>query len=371
MSDCDSLWQTEALHEGRLQGKARERAERHVDGCSLCREQLEIAAELRSQLVALGGDAPEELELRRRRQRLLGQANTQFLARDVEGRAYPRRKLLAVACVLVAACAGLWLSLRQPHAPPSATLQAPARAQPGAQLSSPSAQFAVHVTASAGADYTRQPQGRGELIELRRGQLELAVEHGGGARRLLVKTPDLEIEDQGTVFTVRVADGVTQLVAVAQGRVAIRGAGPRVILLEAGERWTEAERAPTSGPTAESPHVAASSGAVPAVKSRSSASSSPPPNPPLTRALNAEAAAFEAAMLSFRAGDWSQAVGQFRDFQASFPGSPRGEDASYLTVISLQRAGRQAEVARAASAYLKQYPHGFRAREIQRLNGSP
>ena len=48
-----------------------------------------------------------------------------------------------------------------------------------------------------------------------------------------------------------------------------------------------------------------------------------------------------------------------------------GEDAAYLRVIALQRAGDADAMHVAASDYLRAYPNGFRHKDVERLTSAP
>ena len=64
-------------------------------------------------------------------------------------------------------------------------------------------------------------------------------------------------------------------------------------------------------------------------------------------------------------------IPQFRDkldaYRRSNPTDPRAEDAAYLTILALQRAGRRDDAAAAARRYLQHYPNGYRRAEVQKI----
>ncbi len=49
------------------------------------------------------------------------------------------------------------------------------------------------------------------------------------------------------------------------------------------------------------------------------------------------------------------------------PRDPRVEDAAYLRVLALQRAGDEAGLQAAGRDYLRRHPNGFRRSEIEAL----
>src|SRR5262249_23323843 len=61
-----------------------------------------------------------------------------------------------------------------------------------------------------------------ENIDLSDGTLRLHVKRPPGGRRVIVRVPDGEIEDLGTIFHVVVREGRTASVGVDEGRVTIR-----------------------------------------------------------------------------------------------------------------------------------------------------
>jgi len=77
--------------------------------------------------------------------------------------------------------------------------------------------------------------------------------------------------------------------------------------------------------------------------------------------------AFRAAVAVLDVGANREAAEAFARFLAEHPGDPRAEDAAYLRVIALQRCGAAAETGRAAEAYLRLFPAGFRRTELESL----
>jgi hypothetical protein len=66
-------------------------------------------------------------------------------------------------------------------------------------------------------------------------------------------------------------------------------------------------------------------------------------------------------------GNFGEAVERLGAFRKSHPGDARSEDAAFLTIVALQRAGRRAEAVLAARDYLQSYPSGYRRAEAQRI----
>jgi TolA-binding protein len=74
-------------------------------------------------------------------------------------------------------------------------------------------------------------------------------------------------------------------------------------------------------------------------------------------------------MTAFDDGEYRRAAMRFAQFLDAHPRDPRAEDAAYLRVVALHRAGDESDVKQAARAYLRQYPAGFRRAEVEKLSG--
>jgi hypothetical protein len=66
---------------------------------------------------------------------------------------------------------------------------------------------------------------------------------------------------------------------------------------------------------------------------------------------------------SLEHGDFGEAVERLSAFRESHPEDPRAEDAAFLTILALDRAGRHEAAAQAARRYLAGYPRGYRRAE--------
>lgn len=66
---------------------------------------------------------------------------------------------------------------------------------------------------------------------------------------------------------------------------------------------------------------------------------------------------------SLARGDFGDAAERLRAFRKAHPEDARAEDAAFLTVLALDRAGRRDEAAAAAREYLAAYPNGYRRAE--------
>ncbi len=97
---------------------------------------------------------------------------------------------------------------------------------------------------------------------------------------------------------------------------------------------------------------------APPVAARDVASS---PSPPSSRE------AFAAGVGSMEQGNFGEAIDQLDAFRRSHPADARSEDAAFLVIVALQRAGRHEAAAAAAREYLASYPSGYRRGEAQRV----
>ncbi len=66
-------------------------------------------------------------------------------------------------------------------------------------------------------------------------------------------------------------------------------------------------------------------------------------------------------------GDYGAAVEHLERYEREQPGAAGAEDAAFLVVVSLQRAGKRAEAAAAAQRYLARYPKGLRRAEAEAI----
>jgi hypothetical protein len=369
---CPRLFEAEALRDGRLAGAELSNFERHLSVCLQCSREVEALQALGNALraSALGPADADELHVRRERTRLLAAFDAALVPRE---RAYGARSVFAGVLAVAALIAGLFVYFRPPAV------------EPGVGVTD-----AVVVHADSNTSWSRRIDGSLERIVLERGALSirvdpaLALDH----RRLLVVLPDGELEDIGTTFTVSADAGRTTRVSVQSGSVVLRLRGQPPLALGAGDTWTPSppaapsasactscDPAPLAAPSA-SPLSSAIVRSVPAASSPSSHAVPPRPRPlpspsapPSAAPLEPEAARdFRAAMMALDSGDNATAAARFADFLAARPGDARAEDAAYLRVIALQRAGKTSTMKEAAAHYLRRYPRGFRRAEVETLS---
>lgn len=361
---CPRLFEVEALRDGRLTGAEVARFQSHVRTCSACAQEMQAIAALGDALRATTpAHEADQLHVRRERTRLLAAFDASLMPAPKSGRS--QLGLGAVAGLALVALVAFVASLLRP-APPVA-----------------SARDAVNVQAATTAKWTRRAENQLETITLETGTLSIRVDHQLPHRRLLVRLPDGELEDIGTTFSVTAAAGQTTQVTVQDGSVILRLRNVPALTLRAGDSWVPATAPEPSATAASQPS------ALPAPPTHSAKSApavaEPAPSNSAREAFEAAKAAqssadsaaagrpdpaadFRAAMSALTNGDNARAAGLFAAFLAQHPRDSRTEDAAYLRVLALQRAGNTSAMNQAATEYLKRYPHGFRHAEVEPLS---
>jgi hypothetical protein len=365
---CPRLFEAEALRDSRLAGAELSNFARHLSVCPHCSREVEALQALADALraPALGPADADELHVRRERTRLLAAFDAALVPRERTHRA--RGVFLGIAAV-AALLVGLFVYLR------------PRAVEPGVGVA-----HAVVVHADSNTSWSRRVDGSLEKIVLERGALSIRVAPALALsnRRLLVVLPDGELEDIGTTFTVSADAGRTVRVSVQSGSVVLRLRGQPPLALGAGDTWTPSPSAAPSGSTCTScePALLAAASASPLSSAPGRpvpAASSTPSRATLSRpgrsashdALPAEPEAardFRAAMTALNSGDNTTAAARFANFLAAHPGDARAEDAGYLRVLALQRAGSTSAMKESAIQYLRRYPQGFRRAEVETLS---
>jgi hypothetical protein len=307
-TSCDRAWEVEAVRDGRLVGQARERALDHRLECASCAADARYVEELATRLRA--SDVPEhdEAAVQGLRRRVLAAVDGTHVRR---ARTRPRRGVYMLL-VGAAALAGIVGVARRstPHDVAPVTT--------------------VDVEPGEGVRFTRTTENDVERIDLVDGSLHLRVSRRPGGRRVIVKVPDGEIEDTGTVFSVVVIAGHTERIAVEEGAVVARLTGRSAFDVGAGSTWN---RAVTPAELSTAPP----SGWAPADTAR-----------PTARPAAAAAATTARTAIASDA-----------------------EDTAYLRVLRLQREGHETEARAAASAYVHDFPNGFRREEMSRVARPP
>lgn len=344
---CPRSFEVEAMRDGRLAGAELASFERHTSTCPACLREAEALASMAQALRSSLAQPVDELHVLRERTRLLAAFDRGLTvpARPSKGR---RWMLWPVALAILVAGPWAYLHLRPvPRARPVPVAE---------------------VFAQESAVWSRQVEGVRERLLLEHGALRIHVDHSRGARRLLVVLPDGELEDIGTTFTVCAEDGHTTRIAVEEGSVVLRLRDRVAVFVGKGETWDrEARSAPAPAANAGLPRLPESSLSVrsrdparlaPRAHVRELREPMPVPDP---------LADFRAAVAALDRGDGCAAAAAFAVFIAQHPRDARGEDASYLRIIALQRCGDDRGMRAAAGEYLHRYPAGFRHAEAEKL----
>jgi hypothetical protein len=361
---CPRLFEAEAIRDGRLAGAELASFARHSTVCAACRREVEALDELAEALRAgtTAGGQTDELHTLRERTRLVAAFDaTLTRAKDHatdRSRGW-RRALWPAAAIAVVAAA---LVFGRSRLAPSIG------ASPG-----------LVVDAGAAAVWSKRSDGNGDRVFLTDGELRIHVDHSRHHTKLVVALPDGELEDTGTTFTVSVANGRTARVAVQEGSVVVRIRGASPVAVGAGAVWMPGPPRQAAPAPPVSPGDVTAPVVSPAADARQRGRSLSPASPAVQRRaatlrpVGAPDAAdpgteFRAAVAALAAGAHREAAAAFTHFLLEHPRDARAEDAAYLRVIALERCGDADETRRAAQAYLRLYPTGFRRTEIEKLS---
>jgi hypothetical protein len=209
----------------------------------------------------------------------------------------------------------------------------------------------VVTTPVAGTKWSRHSARNLERIDLNDGALSVVVRRSPHDPRVVVRVPEGEIEDLGTVFKVTVRVGRTAEISVSQGTVVFRRTGLADLRLSAGTLWTPAEDAGSaSKPIAGEPKKDASAA---------------PPSAPLRAARTRVRTAQRAVAAE------SPQPEKAAEAKATAEDAAAAEDGAYLQILALLREGRRDEARLAAVAYLGKFPTGFRRIEVERIAQGP
>lgn len=346
---CDETSSIEALHDGRLDIEQSTALRLHLVTCATCTREAERLEAIRGLLRALPVPEASPFRIAGGRRRLLTAARAG--SRASWGR-------FTTVALIVAAAAGAVFGVRAlltPHA--TERLATPGKLAPAPELE-------LRVEPAEGAEWSRTTTASEERVTLRDGELDISVARHGSTRRVLVQTPDGELEDVGTVFRVEVTRSRTRAVSVREGKVTVRLRGMPVRELAAGEEL----RLPDPAVAGAGPEPQA--GAVVERELRPSAEKAPAVERRASRSLSdAEACPgaprFEDCVAIFKRGEYGAAAAAFARYTETC--GRHAEDATYLRMVALARAGRPAEARTLARAYVERFPDGFRRKEAEGL----
>ncbi|MEO7328756.1 MAG: FecR domain-containing protein [Minicystis sp.] len=348
----------EAARDGRLDERERASVDRHLLGCAACAAFVSELDDARALLRAPVAE-PSPLELQRGRMKVLRAA----ALTPASPPRLPRRWVIAGLTALTA-LAVLLVVLDPQRSPSPGSVAAPT-----SSTASPNARTTTTILPEGPAQFTRSTIDETEIVTLSRGTLQLAVRHLARGERFLVKTEDAEVEVRGTVFRVEAIDDRLHLVSVREGKVEVRFHG-RVFLVTEGERW---DRPPE--PSAALPDLTGEASAAPAPSAplvpASPRLAARPPAPKAKSTIDDGSPQLNEGVALIARGDYGAAAERLEAFEKSHPGDDRAEDAAFLVIVAMQRAGRRAEAAAAAKRYLIRYPAGYRHAEAEAIADAP
>ncbi len=359
---CSMALLVEAKRDGRLGHRELACVDRHLATCSSCAELVSDLSRIRA-LLRAPTPTPAPLSVQRSRLKLLREA-----ALPPSPAPLRRRPAIALAVTLAAAGAiGLALQQRSPKSPITVmqTMAASANASPRTMTS---------VLPEGQARFTRTSSDGTEIVALSDGAVSLSVRHLQAGERFLVKTGDAEVEVRGTLFRVEAANDRIQRVSVVEGKVEVRFHGA-TFFITADERWDRPADAPPSPAKAAAIEASASPARIEELGATAAKRSPGRPHPvssakPVASTTEG-AGAFEEGMAMMERGDYGAAAKRLEAFSSSSPGDDRAEDAAFLVILALQRAGRAAEAAAAARRYLATYPSGYRRAQAKAIADAP
>jgi TolA-binding protein len=370
---CPRRFEVEAARDGRLAGAELARFQSHLARCPSCSEEYQALEALRASLRGLSTGVADELHTRRERTRLLAAFNARLVPAATRSRRWLVTLLAPAALVAIA------LVAVAPWSP-----QRPARTAASASVAA--APEGIAIRPGPSTQWSSRVENHRETITLAAGTLAISIDHTRSPRRVRVLLPDGELEDLGTTFTVTVTGSETTHVSVQHGAVIVRLRDRPPIVLGANQSWTPSMPESAASPAAPAPdgshalspapastassaagRVGASVPALPAPVSTSPGDIRPEPTRG-TGAADAAATDFRAALSALDAGNPSLAATLFAAFLVRHSTDVRAEDAAYLRVIALQRAGNLDATRSAAKTYLERYPTAFRRLEIEPLS---
>jgi ferric-dicitrate binding protein FerR (iron transport regulator) len=366
---CPRWSEVEASADGRLGPREAQDCERHLATCARCREDTARLSALRAQARASAEGLADQLRHRRLRAAVLRAALT-------AGEPRPSRATLVAIAAAVALI--LWVIGRGTVSSPSDSRASVPRV------------LEASVDDLGGGRWERTRDARREVVNLREGAVHITVPHQAPHRRFLVSLPDGELEVRGTRFTVEARGGRTERVVVFEGLVALRiGHGPER-LIGSGAQFLARDAAEITATASVDPSDAGASpgssslDAAPLARASSSATRAIATQPralapvaagtvevsavapiagraPQTQGDDAGRGAFARFAEGVDAlgrGDFLRAASEFAEFERERPEDERADDAGWLRVVALRRAGQESSSIDAAERYLRAHPRG-------------
>lgn len=348
---CGRTWEAEAARDGRLGDDRVASHRRHVAHCVACAEECAWLERLGSTLREPSTPPLSELSQYRLRRRVLDAVHRNMVKPEVRvaRRLHFVAASLAAAFVIASGAIGLRL-LRAPGATATEVL----------------------TIDESGARWSRRRDENAERIDLTDGTLGIHVDRPAGGAPLVVRVPDGEIEDVGTVFHVEVAEGRTRRVHVDQGRVIVRVTSSPEATVAAGETWTPSLAPSSAVAVTAAPANSANAASAPASASTSTSMSSARPSDGDARPLSSPAARARTSPTSALSVPPAPSNAAPRPAAAGGVGiDASDEDVAYVEIVRLLQQGQKAQAKAAARDYVERYPHGFRRAEVDGVLANP
>jgi hypothetical protein len=227
------------------------------------------------------------------------------------------------------------------------------------------------MTVEEGGDLTIVDNGPNQVFDIRAGAVRAHVAKLEQGERLVLRTPDAEVEVRGTSFRVAIAHadpscggGTTTRVTTFEGVVTVRH-GSVESRVAAGQTW------PSDCIAARplSPPPRSLRGVVRGAPSRQ-------PGPEVSNAVESSRAlsalaeqndSFARALATKQTGDTREAIAAFEAFAAHYPASPLVESALVERMRLLGKL-EQRRAKLAARQYLARYPGGFARSEAESID---
>ena len=354
---CSMALLVEAKRDGRLGDRELASVDRHLATCASCAELDQDLSALRG-LLQSPTPEPSPLDVRRGRLKLLREAALP------PSPAPPRKRpVIAIAFALGAAGAlGIALHRRVMESNP-VVAAAPAASAPLRTVTT--------VMPESQTRFTRASTDGTEIVTLSDGAVSLSVRHLQAGERFLVKTGDAEVEVRGTLFRVEAKDDRIRNVEVREGKVEVRFHGA-TFDVKADERWDRPADAPPVISTAPAPARVEPASPAQSASATGKLRQGPPPPLPSAKPVAEEASTgFEEGMEMMARGDYGAAAKRLDAFSRANSRDDRAEDAAFLVILALQRAGRSTAAVEAARRYLDTYPSGYRRAQAQAIAEAP
>ena len=332
---CSRAWEVAAARDGRLLSKDLDSLRRHLATCEDCSEEQRRLEALSAGLRQLPPLPDDLLAARRLRHRLLADTHRWVTGSSPAQRRPVRAFVLGGLAVALLGVLGYVAFSRHAALPPLAATKV--------TLPAPRGQVQVEISAGTGSIWRKILLGEQLRIELDSGEISAKIGPRRAGQGVRIQLPDGQIEDLGTVLSVRVENQRTTSIRVTEGRVRVQLSEQEPFELGAGEGWSRAvdERRDETSP-------ARVSKAAPLVADEASQKTRSVPTAPTGSTARAATPPSGSAALA----------------SDPTPRSAREEDEAYLHIVALANAHQMSDARAAAKDYLSRFPSGFRRAEV-------